>query len=631
MKQTNSPSGAVVTDAAAASSELSQWLYLHTSLGKGYIAPFAYKPSWVITSGVPAELTRRMREAENCFHDAHEKSIASERTKLESLEHRAQSLKGPGYNGSPQAAADQAAIKDLKASLARPVFVNYRDWTADRATILELLSKSKFRAMSFVDEMGVRAHSYTTNKFLAAKHISNDLSLLSLVGDHSSDSVLIRSSATGGANMLSVRGHDSPRFNLMTLTTPQAAAKIASRLKEAAPCRGITLVLPTPSRELLAVPDDQIARVIAKVYATAVPDNRLTVQVTDAWTQFLACAPSDYSMTRSATARHEQSLCNIETLVHAVTRAVITRRIYLNEVDLSGPESPDRVVFLDDDVDLPLAKSWVTALMDEVTGVKFLQVRRDNAAKAREARSHRFEVGFDPATTEPMVQILVERINGSFDRMLTRTEATRIPGINPRLLDHILESRQDIFTTVSDHKRGKTYAAQAIGLLGQPLMAKRSGFEKVDDLKTPVGGDDTSPVSARFDESTLDDLYRTWQQQAFDNMQQGGKPVIALNDLSPALRLAVIAVQKRHWQTMTLVPSGPKDEDPSQLSRPAVELWFRYKPGGGDMCSWRDSYTEWQLAQKWQDKDEAAEATRQCAKSGDKIIFPALYNKSSDE
>jgi hypothetical protein len=47
MTKKSSPSGDVAQDAASVSNEMSQWLYLHTALGKGYEAPFPYTPTWV--------------------------------------------------------------------------------------------------------------------------------------------------------------------------------------------------------------------------------------------------------------------------------------------------------------------------------------------------------------------------------------------------------------------------------------------------------------------------------------------------------------------------------------------------------------------------------------------------------
>jgi hypothetical protein len=594
MNQTSDPSGAA-SSASAASSEVSQWLYLHTALGNGYIAPLPYVHTWVISSGVPVELTYRMRAAENMFHAHHEKSVASDRAQLEGLEQMAQAAKtSPRGGGGPSGgdlAKISAQIKELKDRLARPVFVNYRDWTADRSTMLELLSKSKFRAMSFVDELGIRAHNYTVNKFLAARHISADIALLSLSGDQSSDSVLIRSSATGGASMLSVRGDNAPRFNLMTLTSPQAVLKIQGRLKEAAPCHGLTLVLPTPPAATLGVPSDQISKVIRKVYATENPDHRVVVTITPAWHAFLAITPEEVAPSVAALASLWKSLVSVQTLVGSLTRAAITRKFFLTEADIADPTT-DRTLALDDS-DLAVAQQWLRELAPTLFGMKHIESKRKNAEVAREA----WISGPSAESLSSAKAALIKAIQADEHRMVSANAAARMPGISARTLDAVLESNPGVFEVTIDGRRpGAKRTAERMITLAENW---RSGS---------VGGSTQPELGNDHPDETKDLLYREWQKQAHDNLDKLGRPVIEIAELPPVLRSAVIGVQRRFWQTTTLIPSGPKKAIDGQ---PGMELWFRNSPIGGDMCAWSESFREWKLYEKWQDKDATTRAERE--------------------
>lgn len=96
----------------------------------------------------------------------------------------------------------------------------------------------------------------------------------------------------------------------MTLTSPKAIATLTKRLRDAAPCRGVTLVLPAKPGPALEVPADQIARVIAKVYATANPEHRITVEVTPGWDRLLACDPSDCGQATHILCRFHGSCAN---------------------------------------------------------------------------------------------------------------------------------------------------------------------------------------------------------------------------------------------------------------------------------------------------------------------------------
>lgn len=601
MNPTNHPSGAVPC-AASVSSELSQWLYLHTCLGQGYLSPVPYTPVWVVSSGVPSELTYRVRAAENTFHAAHEQSIAADRARLELLEEQHQTRKGPGYNGSPQARSTTAEIKDLKAQLARPVFVNYRDWHADRSTFLELLSLSKFRAMSFVDEMGIRGHGYVTSKFLAAKNVTTDVALLSLIGDQSSDSALIRSSATGGANMLSVRGAASPRFNMMTLTSPQAVGALSKRLKSVAPCKGIVLMLPDTPGETLEVHDGQIAKVIDKVYATADPAHRIAIELSAGWADFLRADLAHYPVSGLAgLAAVGNSLASLRTLVHSVTRAIITRRIFLEESTLPESDTAERTVPLTEE-DLQLAKMWVSALLERVFGLRHLSVRADNAVKAREAKA----AGLSPKRLVEARQQLIAMTQADPQGFISRTTALR-SGVTARVLDALLETYPDTFATMAGAKRPEANKPikQAIILV--------AGWERDNPPASPsgpVGGVPDVHPGSELDADTVDRLYRQLQAEAHANLRAGGTPSIWPDEHPPALRDAIKAVRRRHWQTTTLLPSGPVKDAYASL-----ELWFRYAPGGHDMCVWKESFTKWKLDQKWADKDEAAAEDRRASEA----------------
>lgn len=580
MPQHNAPSEADTS--ARTSSEVSQWLYLHTALGKGYLAPFPYTPAWVISSGVPVELTYRMREAENAFHAHHENSVAADRAKLESLEALVQATKRTGV--APNVLTE---IKSLKERLARPVFVNYRDWSADRSTMLELLSKSKFRAMSFVDELGVRAHNYTVNKFLAARHISADLALLSLTGDQSSDSVLIRSSATGGASMLSVRGADTPRFNLMTLTSSKAATKIHARLKEAAPCYGLTLVLPAPPSDTLQVPADQIARVIRKVYAVEDPADRVTVLTTPAWDKFLSLTTAEFAPSVAALGAMHKSLTSVQTLVRTVARAIVTRKFFLTERPSQEPDvGPDRTLQLTDD-DLQLAQQWFRDLSLSAFGLAHLSVRRQNSASARDV----WTSGPSAESCAAAKMALVSMIQADEHKMVAATSAASHPGITARTLDAILEANPEVFKVEANVRRpGAKRTAER-------MITLAAGWKTAS---SPVGGDNTGHPGEAHSDETKDILYRKWQTEAHSNFRNGGRPSIALADIPLAVRGALLGVQQRFWQTTTLVPSGAR----KGIGDPGVmELWFRNGPDGREMCVWAESFREWKLHEKWQAKD----------------------------
>ena len=539
------------------------------------------------------DLTYRMRTAENDFHAHHEKSVAGDRARLEELEQMSQAAKSLP-RGSSQAQGGNlvqitAQIKELKERLSRPVFVNYRDWTADRSTMLELLSKSKFRSMSFVDELGIRAHNYTVNKFLAARHISADLSLLSLTGDQSSDSVLIRSSATGGASMLSVRGADTPRFNLMTLTSPQAASKIHSRLREAAPCYGLTVVLPTPATETLTVQADQIAKVIRKVYATEIPEHRVTITMTPAWSSFLALTPQEVAPSVAALAAIHKSLASVSTLVGTVTRAAITRKFFLTENELPEP-SEDRTLVLDD-ADLAVAQQWLRELAPSVFGMRHIETRRKNSEVAREA----WISGPSAESCSAAKAALIKAIQADEHRMVAASAAAKMPSITARTLDAVLEANPSVFGVECDIRRpgAKRTAERMITLI--------EGWEA-----TGVGGRGKQELGDEQPDETKDSLYRQWQQQAQENMIKGGHPAILVSSLPPSLKRAVSDVQKRFWQTTTFSPSGSNGE---------TELWFRNSASGHDMCLWAESFREWKMYEKWQDKDETSLADRAAIES----------------
>lgn len=564
-------------------SDFSQWLYLHTALGKGYQAPISYLPCWVLTSAVPDSLCERMRNAENEFHDRHEREIRDDKQRLEELEQLAKAT-----NNSDRKASIRIQIKALKEKLSATTYVNYRDWTADRATIMEMLSKSKFRSMSFTDELGIRAHGYTINKFLAAKNICNDLALLSLTGDQSADSVLIRSSATGGANIVSVRGCDSPRFNLMTLSSAKAIDKIVNRLKEAAPAKGKTLAITSSPGSCLDIQADHIAKVIEKIYATQNVDNRVSVNMSQAWESFIGRDDSDITkISDAATSALNRSLANVKLLVTSITRAIITRRIFLEAPDLPGADHADRTIQLSDE-DLQLAETWYGAMRAEVFGLQFRDVRANNAAKARQAKMS------GPSVEELIAAkaALVAAIRKDPDNAISYSSATKIKGVTSSLLPELLSSYPDVFRLDYDYLRpgAKRPASCAIMLA-----------ENVDHIS--VSDQDVSIAGTHVTSDAVDDAYREMAKKAEKNLRRpNGKPAVAISS-DPALpdRSIAIMVMRKYWQSTTMIPD----------KRNGVSyLWFRFKSDGSPMCDWAESFREEKLLERWNDKDAHAETER---------------------
>lgn len=595
MQHTHRLDGVVSLDLPTVSSEVSQWLYLHTSLGKGYVSPVPYGPSWVITSGVPASLVHRMKTAENEFHGQLEDSMAAEREELEQLEKTAQAKKnaprGVGAIGIPDTADTHAAqavrIKELKELLSRPVYVNYRDYSADRSVFLELLSKSRFRSMSFVDEHGIRYHGYTVNKMLATRMTLNDLSLISLTGDQSADSVMVRSSTSGGANIMSVRGKDSPRFNMMTLTSPQAIKKTASRFKSVTPYIGHLLMLPSESGPILDVYEEDILKVINKVYATENPLHRFDVELPhpDKWVRFFACDPSDYQDSQAALAAYKSSMCSVTTLMGNIVRAVITRRFYLDEKHLTTP-GPDRSIKLTDE-DLQLAQAWMKVLLPSVTGTAHLAVRRENLQKANEAKAK----GPSATRLDAARQKLTDLLQEKDGHCVSRT--TGIRAVGALTLDTLTSRFPDTFGA---HSNGAVFL--------QP-----DGIPQAGVTSGPVGGPPpTSTPGSELSNETLDSLYQTWQEMAHERLQAGYPPTVGVNEVLPVFREATHAVRDRYWQTITLLPSGPKIDGSDHNE---MEMWFRNRPDGLPMCAWKFTYRDWLLHEKWEAKDEEAELSRQ--------------------
>ena len=61
----------------------------------------------------------------------------------------------------------------------------------------------------------------------------------------------------------------------------------------------------------------------------------------------------------------------------------------------------------------------------------------------------------------------------------------------------------------------------------------------------------------------------------------------------------------------------PGDAKKSIDGQPGMELWFRNSPIGGDMCAWSESFREWQLYEKWRDKDNTTRAEREAIEGSD--------------
>lgn len=578
----------------AVASCASEVLLLHAALGDGYVSPLPAAEGLVFTSAVNPESHERLRAAEKAFTAWYDVQLQPDREELERLEESCRPEKKAGrreseYTPGPfghDPTQDKAKLKALREKLALQPNVTWREHHFHKSSLLELLTKSACGAMTYVDEHGFRlAASMCSPWALAA-----DMSLLSLCKG-SADSALIRSSATGGASIHSLKGDYAPAFNYFCSAQHEDVEAVGERIASGAsgrPARGKAIVIPVKTRSYPtpAFSVETLLLAMKAVYAKGRlrPEEKLQVvwesdDLRAAWLSFLDLpveAYVEHEPTKADWDTYDDMPATIRTIALFASRAIQTHAILR-----SLETSPKADVTLTWGM-LEVAQQFARLIFQVSSGEEKLARRREGAKKAIESfKSH--------DKLRQAEQTLLKAIQDSPGHRLPRTAVRTIQGLTNGLLDELVKLGKvvELVTETKGDKVTRHYTLkESVSLEPEEATAELEAAQE-------AFGQDPDQVSRQDADIALTELKR----KATFNFIKYRVPAVPITSMTPA-QIAAIPRILQEWPEEAQLrgtkdcpePAGVVEEDTDEaypVTPGAICLWLRKNADDKDHLNWR--------------------------------------------
>lgn len=572
---------------ADTATRLSELLLLRAAVGDGISSPFPATPCMVFSSATPGEAHANLKDAERDFLVWHDLQQKADHDEVKMLEMQIEA-------NPSRAAVLKESLKAVKEKIARVPYPSWRDTDSHKSTLIDLLKRSAYNALSFVDEHAVKLSVDLCSPVLASRYFG----WVSLTGS-TSDATLIRSSATGGATIHSLAGDSLPKFCHFSSSHPSSIDKLLSdtmKAKCASAVLGKCVIIPGKAIAAPTFSRTAILSTLKGVFSKGGTDKRLPVTFSSSalkanWMGFLNAPIHNYypgSITQSYEKAMDVMPATLATIAGAATQAALVaatiRTVQKAEADMVRPTE---VTLTPEDLDQ--ATEFAQWLFDNTSGFDRLDARGENRNKALASFA-------SPEKVCAAEKALYDAITLAQDRKLSHEAAIRTPGVTAGLLE-ILVARDHRFVELkgTDNVRmGKTKRAYIL-----KEDASIDPEEAIAEFEAACAEWDTDPESV--DESEVRREFRTLQDAAerrrySDPSGRVRHPAIPIVEMTPKqIRLVPAIVEfykdevclRGTWEDPEPDFLLEADEDePAAFTKGIPNLWFRYNSKREDQCHW---------------------------------------------
>jgi hypothetical protein len=576
--------------AKADAATVSELLLNNVTLGDGIISPFPETRGLVFSSATPYAAFSNLREAERTFLVWADLQRKAERDELERLE-AAETAPVPSV-----AVAVKRRTKELKEKLALYPYVTWRDTDTMKRDMVEILRKSSFNAMSFVDEFGARlAKSYASRHLMAA-----DFGWINLT-EGTSEVALIRSSASGGCNVHSLGGDTKPKLNYFSHMSQDLAKFMlgkALRAKYASAAGGRTIIIPGYSADNAQAlySKEVLAATLRRVFSKGGTAERLAVtfespELKADWDKFLAWDLEKYhSGTVSAASAevYKNMPARPMTLSCFASKAAMTMMVLdaVGDAELVGAKDLKLVLTSDH---LAFAKDAAVMIFKATSGVDRIERRGSQHEKARKAFT-------SPARVCAAEQALYDAITLAPDRKISHEAAIRTPGVTAGLLE-LLVARDHRFVElkgVENIGMGKTKRAYMLKADVRMDTAEAvAEFEAAAEEWDEHGAESVDESDVRREFKTLQDLATKRRYRADGSINYAAVPI---DEMTPKQIRLVPAIASMFADEVCLrgtweMPEPgflleADEDDPAAFTKGIPNLWFRYNSKLEEQHNW---------------------------------------------
>ena len=572
---------------ADTATHLSELLLLRSAIGDGIASPFPATPYMVFSSSTPGESHDNLKAAERDFLVWHDLQQKADQDEVKMLEMQIEA-------NPSRAASLKESLKAVKEKLALVPYPTWRDTDSHKSTIIDLLKRSAYNALSFVDEHAARLTVDLCSPVLTSRYFG----WVSLTGS-TSDATLIRSSATGGATIHSLAGDSLPKFNHFSSAHPGSIDKLLTNTMKAGCAAGVLgkcVVIPGKAGAGPRFAKDTILSVLKHVFSKGNTSGRLPVtfaspELKADWDNFLRLTVASYHT--GATQSYEKALdfmpASLATIGGAATQAVLVeatiRAVQKAELDKVRPTEVPLIP-----ADLDLAIEFATWLFNATSGFDRLDAKGANREKALATFA-------TPEKVCAAEQSLYDAITLSPDRKISHKAAIRTPGVTAGLLE-LLVAR--------DHRFAELKGTENIGMgkTTRAYMLKADVTidpeEAVVELEEAQAEWDTYGVESGVDTVTVQREFKTLQDVATKRRYKADGSIcyaaIPITEMTPQQIRLVPAIEFMFPDEVCLRGTWEEPEpdflteadedDPAAFTKGIPNLWFRYNSKLEEQHNW---------------------------------------------
>jgi hypothetical protein len=606
--------------------QMSEWLLYSAALGNGIRSELPETKGLVFTSGISPAAHESMREAERAFRVWHDEQMTPQRLRLAELEEaeaarpsrREISQALPWDQPAPNSAVSRTdEIKQLRESLAKIPAVTWREQDVSKSTMVEMLQRSAYEAITYVDEFGSRVPA------LLYSYKASDFGWITLTGTSTADTALIRSSATGGANIHSLAGAKTARFNYISCPTQgsvRSMIKSISKPKSLCPAKGFTLLLPssasTDHRAKPLLESDKLLRIMKTVFARTDAASKVVIrceneELRSLWMDFIQADASYFTGKEPSAAAGNiigEMPASLRVIVSFATKAVIAKCV-AESVDKPGFQSQRSAVLTAEHLDE--ARRFAAAAFAVLADLGHLDVRRGNAERARASLKSVERV-------DKALDVMRTLIEESADCRVSFTKAVRTPGVTAGLLEELVKQGSLIELRGRDDVGMKNKTKRAFTIPGgcaqgdmfgsatsQPEAGVKDPEEAVAELESATREYESAGKTHSGGDLVV--IYRELQRKAERNSIEFGVPAVPLHHMNSKEIAALPEIvedfsreTKLRGTATTPEPEAlfeDEAEDEDCLLRGVPNLWFRFHSDGRPMRDWKlmrkFELTEW--------------------------------------
>ena len=470
-----------------------------TALGAGVVPPFDKlydEGGMMFASAVSDEFKSIMRRASFTFNEA----TASEET---ALRRQAQSLEVDLTNGSPGAHDELLVVRDQLDSKRYP-YCN--DYAATRDLVVELAKQSRHKHITVLDDQGFRLS--TSLKY--SPTFARESTFLGLTVGYGMHQAVTRINGTGGITSTNFGNGINPVCSYFASPPAALVKKMSAKLCSStlmSPMQGHAVIIDAePIRRVsIDATTEDVVKLLDTYYTIGhlkKEDRAQCVLQSDElkvkWERFLTGDDVfkilDIPANRLDRADKLLKHWHVKPKVAAAyaTRAAMCQAA-LETIKIAHNDNHRSIALRDCHLEqaIEFFKELYSGLMVKVQNAERLA---DNAASARAARAKAIP---SPARQEAVLETLIDAIEKSPNRMISRDAAIRLHGVTAAMLEYLVENSTTLVELLGRDqiKMGKTQRAYAL----RKDMSTDLG-EALDDLREAEETFARAPDDPMFDD-----------------------------------------------------------------------------------------------------------------------------------